>query len=98
MQARLGFATIALLRPEVLLLDEVHQAFDREFQVKVEGMARRLLDGGGCVVAAGHDHAALRSFCDRAIHLRDGRVVADGPFDEVVEAYAVESEAAAVKA
>jgi ABC-type polysaccharide/polyol phosphate transport system ATPase subunit len=95
MQARLGFATIAHLRPEVLLLDEVHQAFDHDFRATIHEMARRLLDGGGCVIAAGHDHAALRSFCNRAVLLRDGRVVADGPFDEVVDEYAFAAEAQA---
>jgi ABC-type polysaccharide/polyol phosphate transport system ATPase subunit len=89
MQARLGFATIMRLRPEVLLLDEVHQAFDQDFRAKVEAAAGELLAGGGVVVAAGHDHAALRTICERAILLRDGRVEADGPFDEVAERYAV---------
>ena len=87
MQARLGFATIARLRPEVLLLDEVHQAFDRDFRAKVEATARQILADGGAVIAAGHDLAALRSMCERAILIRDGRLVADGPFEEVVERY-----------
>jgi lipopolysaccharide transport system ATP-binding protein len=98
MQARLGFATIARLEPEVLLLDEVHQAFDREFRATVEHEAQRILASGGCVIAAGHDHEALRTFCDRAILLRDGHVTADGPFDEVAEKYAFESDVATLQA
>ena len=91
MQARLGFATIARLSPEVLLLDEVHQAFDRDFRARLEASARQMLADGGVVVAAGHDLAALQGVCERALLLRDGHLVADGPFDEVVEGYELAS-------
>jgi len=87
MQARLAFATITQRRPDLLLLDEVHQAFDSEFRATVAAEARRIRERGGCVLAAGHDSQALGRLCDRAIHLRDGELVADGPFDEVVDAY-----------
>jgi ABC-type polysaccharide/polyol phosphate transport system ATPase subunit len=83
MRARLGFATMERVRPSILLLDEVHQAFDREFRAKLEERARRLVAEGGIVIAAGHDHTALGELCDRAILLHDGHVLADGPFDEV---------------
>ncbi len=39
------------------------------------------------MVAAGHDHPLLATFCGRALWLADGRVVADGPFEEVRQAY-----------
>jgi lipopolysaccharide transport system ATP-binding protein len=87
MQARLAFATITQRRPDLLLLDEVHQAFDSEFRATVAEEARRIRERGGCVLAAGHDSQALGRLCDRAIHLKDGQLVADGPFDEVAGAY-----------
>jgi ABC-type polysaccharide/polyol phosphate transport system ATPase subunit len=87
MRARLAFATVTERRPDLLLLDEVHQAFDSEFRATVVAEAQRIRDRGGCVLAAGHDSQALGRLCDRAIHLHDGRLIADGPFDEVVEAY-----------
>ena len=88
MRARLGFATIARLRPRVLLLDEVHQAFDLEFRTTLEERARAIVADGGTVIAAGHDHPALARICDRALLLRDGHLEADGPFDEVAAGYA----------
>ena len=87
MRARLGFATMMRARPTILLLDEIHQAFDRDFRVRLEESARRLLDAGGIVIAAGHDHAALGDLCDRAILLHDGHVLADGPYGTVAEDY-----------
>jgi ABC-type polysaccharide/polyol phosphate transport system ATPase subunit len=88
MRARLGFAVIEQGRPELLLLDEVHQAFDIDFRRELEARAATIVARGGILVAAGHDHAALARLCTRAIHLDRGRLRADGPFEEVLDSYA----------
>jgi ABC-type polysaccharide/polyol phosphate transport system ATPase subunit len=87
MRGRLGFATAVVRKPQVLLLDEVHQALDHEFRAKVEEVAGDVAASGGVVVAAGHDHAILERMCSRALWLRDGKIAADGPFAEVRAAY-----------
>jgi ABC-type polysaccharide/polyol phosphate transport system ATPase subunit len=87
MMARLGFAVADELDPDVLLLDEVHEALDHDFRAVVEERARVIRDRGGIVVAAGHDHAELARLCDRAVWLDRGGVAADGPLDEVRAAY-----------
>jgi ABC-type polysaccharide/polyol phosphate transport system ATPase subunit len=46
-----------------------------------------VLQAGGIVVAAGHDHAELERLCDRAVLLRGGGIAADGPFAEVLSGY-----------
>jgi ABC-type polysaccharide/polyol phosphate transport system ATPase subunit len=87
MCARLGFAVAERLEPRILLLDEVHEAFDHEFRGVVEERARALLESGGIVVATGHDHPLLERLCGRAIWLDRGAIVADGPFADVQRAY-----------
>ncbi len=87
MRARLGFAVAEEVDPRILLLDEVHEALDHEFRDFVEARASAMLEAGGIVMAAGHDHPLLHRLCDRAILLREGGVVADGPFDEVRRTY-----------
>jgi ABC-type polysaccharide/polyol phosphate transport system ATPase subunit len=87
MRARLGFAVIQAISPDVLLLDEVFEALDHEFRAIVEGYARELRYRGGIVVAAGHDHTALGRLCDRGVWLDSGHVRADGPLAEVIAAY-----------
>ena len=87
MRARLGFAVGARSAPEVLLLDEVHEALDHEFRAVVEEFAHELLRRGGIVVATGHDHTLLEHICGRALLLERGRVVADDAFADVVRAY-----------
>ena len=87
MRARLGFAVGQAAGAKVLVLDEVHEALDHEFRALVADRARVHTAAGGIVVASGHDHGLLETFCDRAVHLQDGRVQGDGPFDDVVKAY-----------
>ena len=87
MRARLGFAVIQAITPQLLLLDEVFEALDHEFRAIVEDYARELRDRGGIVVAAGHDHPALERLCDRAVWLDRGHVRAEGAFGEVIPAY-----------
>jgi ABC-type polysaccharide/polyol phosphate transport system ATPase subunit len=87
MRARLGFAVAEEIEPQILLLDEVHEALDHEFREILQERARKLIDAGGVVVATGHDHQMLESFCDRAIHLHEGSIRGDGPFAPVQRAY-----------
>ena len=87
MRARLHFAVIQAITPQMLLLDEVFEALDHEFRGLVEEYARELRERGGIVVAAGHDHQALDRICERAVWLDHGHVQAEGPFGEVIPAY-----------
>ena len=87
MRARLGFAVAEQFRPEILLLDEAHEALDHEFRVVLEQRADSVRAGGGIVVAAGHDHALLARLCDRALWLSEGALSADGPLDELARSY-----------
>src|ERR1051325_2425521 len=61
MRARLGIAVAEERDPQILVLDEVHEALDHEFRHFLQERARAILDSGGIVVAAGHDHGMLAS-------------------------------------
>jgi lipopolysaccharide transport system ATP-binding protein len=87
MKARLGFAVAEHAGRDILVLDEVHEALDHEFRERVAQRAEAVRAAGGIVVAAGHDHPLLATFCDRALWLREGSVEADGEFEEVRTAY-----------
>jgi ABC-type polysaccharide/polyol phosphate transport system ATPase subunit len=87
MRARLGFAVAERCNPSILLLDEVHEAFDHEWREIVRKRAESILAAGGIVVAAGHDHALLEKICTRAVYLEGGTLRADGPFADVQRTY-----------
>ena len=83
MRARLGIAVAEEAEPQILVLDEVHEALDHEFRHFLQERARSILDAGGVVVAAGHDHAMLATLCTRALWLENGKLREHGPFDEI---------------
>jgi homopolymeric O-antigen transport system ATP-binding protein len=87
MKARLGFAVAEEVEPQVLLLDEVHEALDHEFRNFLHQRAQTIVEAGGIVIAAGHDHPMLARLCTRAIWLENGLVRADGPFEDVRAKY-----------
>lgn len=87
MRARLALTVADQTDPEILLLDEVHEALDHRNRAVITARAHAMLDDGGIVVAAGHDHPLLEQFCNRALWLRDGQIAADGPFAEIRDAY-----------
>ncbi len=87
MRARLGFAVAEETNPQILLLDEVHEALDHEFRNFLRERAHAIVEAGGIVVAAGHDHPMLATFCTRAIWLDRGSIREDGAFEDVQPRY-----------
>jgi len=87
MRARVSLAVGGQIDPQILLLDEVHEALDHDFRRVLEDQAAALVAKGGIVVAAGHDHEMLARLCRRAIWLEDGAIMADGELEVTRRAY-----------
>ncbi len=87
MKARLGFSVAIHLAPELLLVDEILSVGDFGFQRKCFARMRRLKRDGVTIVLVSHNHGSITEFCDRAIWLDQGRLMADGPAEKTVRAY-----------
>jgi ABC-type polysaccharide/polyol phosphate transport system ATPase subunit len=87
MRARLGLAVAEERDPQILILDEVHEALDHEFRHFLQERAQAIVDAGGIVIAAGHDHGMLASLCSHALWLDGGMLRAHGPFEDVQPRY-----------
>lgn len=88
MQMRLGFAVSTVLRPEILIIDEVLSVGDAYFFKKsYERIHEMCTANGTTLIMVTHDLYSALSMCDRAIWLDEGRIRADGPVKEVVNAY-----------
>jgi len=87
MALRLGFATAVAFEPEILLVDEVMAVGDAHFQHKAYGHLRKLQSKGCAVLLVSHEMPAIQRLCSRVMWLDKGKVVADGPTDEVIGAY-----------
>jgi lipopolysaccharide transport system ATP-binding protein len=87
MQLRLAFSVAAHLEPEILIIDEVLSVGDLAFQRKCLGRMENAAAEGRTILFISHNLAAVQSLCDRAILLRNGRMVAEGDVSEVVDRY-----------
>jgi lipopolysaccharide transport system ATP-binding protein len=84
MSVRLSFAIATVMDPEVLLMDEWFLAGDADFMQRARTKLEALVSKAEILVLATHDMEIVREWCTRAIRLDAGRIVADGPVEEVV--------------
>lgn len=87
MYVRLAFAVAAHLEPDILIVDEVLAVGDAQFQKKCLGKMQDVGQEGRTVLFVSHNMVALKSICDKAIWLGDGKVVESGNAEEVVSKY-----------
>ena len=87
MQMRLAFAVAVHTEPEILLIDEVLAVGDLSFQRKCLQRIAQFKAAGCTIILVSHDTKLVRQFCDEALWLRAGRLVAHGPAEVVVGQY-----------
>jgi lipopolysaccharide transport system ATP-binding protein len=88
MQARLGFAVCAHVNPDILVIDEALAVGDASFQRQCVRYLRKFQEDGGTLLFVSHDEHAVLDLCKRAVWLDKGRLLADGPSEEVCKRYA----------
>ncbi len=81
---RIVFARALAQQAPILLLDEPASFLDLRFQVELFDRVRELAAEGCGVVAVLHDLNLAAEYCDRAVLLQGGRVIAAGPTAEVL--------------
>ncbi len=87
MLVRLGFAIATAIDPEILLLDEGLGAGDARFAKRAAKRVEALIGRSSIMVLASHSDELIRQMCSRAILLKQGRILADGPVEEVIDLY-----------
>ena len=88
MRARLGFGTALMNRSRVVLIDETLSVGDAFFREKARVALEQAFSGNRAVVLVSHAEQQLERLCDRAICLEQGKIVAEGPVETVLAAYA----------
>jgi homopolymeric O-antigen transport system ATP-binding protein len=87
MWARLGFAVATAWVPDILILDEVLQVGDANFQRRCEERMRNFREQGSTILLVSHDPSSITNSCDRCLWLDKGHLRADGPAREVLQQY-----------
>ena len=87
---RVAIASALAQSPRLLLLDEPTASLDIGYQIEVQTLLDRLnADNGVTMVLSTHDLNLAAALCRRLVLLRDGRVLAAGPTEEVLTPHAV---------
>lgn len=88
MYLRLGFAiAMCLPEPDILLVDEVIAMGDKAFQDKCLHKMKEFKESGKTIVLVSHDTNLIKRFCDRAILVDQGAIIADGPAEQIIQKY-----------
>jgi len=88
MYVRLAFGVAAHLEPEILIVDEVLAVGDAEFQKKALGKMKDVSGKEGrTVLFVSHNMAAIKSLCQTALILKNGRNFFLGDVEESVSKY-----------
>lgn len=88
MAFRLAFAVSTVIRPDVLLLDEVIAAGDARFREKAERRLAEMVRHASVLLLVSHQLETIRETCERVLWVESGRIRRDGPRDEVLSEYA----------
>ncbi len=87
MYLRLAFSTAIHAVPDTLLIDEVLAVGDEAFQKKCREKISQFKAAGKTIVFVSHGLDTVRELCQRSLLLQEGRIVAMGDTEQVVDRY-----------
>lgn len=88
MLARLAFSIATVVKPEILIVDEILSVGDAQFQEKSRARMMELMGGGTTVLFVSHSIEQIREMCSKVVWLEHGQIKMLGKADEVCDAYA----------
>jgi len=84
MYVRLAFSVAAHLDTNIMLFDEVISVGDVDFRTKCLQRIREMSEEGRTIIFVSHNMETLQDLCPRTIALNHGRIIHDGPTEEVL--------------
>jgi ABC-2 type transport system ATP-binding protein len=92
MRVRLAFSVVTQLDEPIIMVDEALAVGDRRFRQRCYERIEQLSSEGRTLFLVSHNEKDLSRFCSRALYLRSGQLLADGPVTEVIERYVSDQE------
>lgn len=87
MAARLGFSIATIVRPQILIVDEILAVGDYGFQKKCEQRMNEMLSGGTTLLYVSHSIDTVKTLCTHALWLEKGQERMNGEARKVCDAY-----------
>ena len=87
MYARLGFAIATMVKPDILIVDEVLSVGDYKFQEKCEKRIQTMIDDGVTIILVSHDIGMVERLCTKVVWLDHGNSCDIGETKDICEEY-----------
>ena len=87
MVARLGFSVATMVKPDILIVDEILAVGDQAFQEKCHKRMEEMMNGGTTVVLVSHSESDIRRICQKAVWIERGDLRSTGDIDEMLKMY-----------
>lgn len=87
MMARLGFSIATIVKPDILIVDEILSVGDHAFQEKCSKRMEEMMSGGTTVILVSHDEATVKRICQHAAWINKGHLMYVGTSDDAVNQY-----------
>lgn len=87
MLMRLAFSIATVVKPEILIVDEILAVGDSDFQAKSKARMMELMRGGATVLFVSHSMDQIREMCSRVLWLEHGEIKGLGETQVVCEEY-----------
>lgn len=84
-QQRVAIVRAIAMKTEVLLLDEITSALDPELVNEVLSIVRTLAEEGLTMLLATHEMTFAREVADKVVFLEQGRILEEGPPEQIFE-------------
>ena len=78
MKSRLAFSIASLLKPDILILDEVLSVGDGAFKKKSEEKMKEIIGGGVTTILVSHSLKQVKELCSKVLWLEKGNQIAFG--------------------
>lgn len=87
MVARIAFSIATMVRPEILIVDEILAVGDFQFQEKCNKRIEEMMEGGTTIILVSHSIEQIEALCNKVMWLEKGKIRMIGGVDDVCSAY-----------
>ena len=87
MIARLGFSIATIVKPEILVVDEILAVGDQAFQDKCHKRLEDMMNSGTTVLLVSHSAADIKRICQKAVWIDKSNLLFVGNVDEALQLY-----------
>ena len=87
MVARIAFSIATMVRPEILIVDEILAVGDFQFQEKCNKRIEEMMESGTTIILVSHSIEQIEALCNKVMWLEKGKIRMIGGVDEVCSAY-----------